>query len=392
MEPVRVAVVGCGALARQQHLANVAANPEMQLVLACDLNPDAADAAQRDFGAGRTSTDWRDVVEADDVDLIVLATHHTVRSEVIVSALEAGKPVYVEKPLARTCEEMVQILRAEKQTGVPVCVGHNRRRSPAFLELLRLLRMAREQGSDRPPTLNRTGDRGWSLYEEQQTHALIRVCDDCRSWKAWAFQPGEPQLLNEMTHFVDMGLLIMEGKVPVRVFCDGSERGNFVLSIAFADGSMVVFQQTIVGNFDYPKEYVEVSHGFVTIAMHHHAEVTQRGLDTEPFRKAFPLLKGSPEVPEQGIAAFHASIDKAREMHARGEIDSPWCVGVEKGWSDMLDRFARHAVRGEGTNPSDVLSAYRATVLTLRSLESCRLGMPVRVTPEDVDINPEALA
>jgi predicted dehydrogenase len=387
MKPIRVAVVGCGALARSQHLPNVARNPRMRLVVACDISAEAAESARRDFGAERCASDWREVVAADDVDMIVLATHTELRADLIVPALEAGKPVYVEKPLAHSMEEMLRVLYAEKRAGVPVCVGHNRRASPAFREMLRLLRLAREKGCDRPPTLDRSPGREWSLLEERQTQAVIRVSDDCRSWKPWAMRPGETALINEMTHFVDMGLLIMEGKVPVRVFCDGSPRGNFVVVVTFEDGSMFVIHESLGGNFDYPKEDVEVTHGFVAIAMHHHVEVIQRGLDRERFRAVFPLTPGSPPVRETGIAGFHASIDRARKLHGQGRIESPWCVGVEKGWYDLLDAFARFAVRGQGANPSDTMSAIRATMICLKAGESCASGRPVRVTPEDYDLN-----
>ena len=386
MEPMRVAVVGCGALAHKAHLPNVANNPEMQLVVACDAVRDVAESTQQEFGAERISTDWREVVDADDVDLIVLATHTNLRADLICPALEAGKPVYSEKPISRTTEEMIRILEAQQATGVPVCTGHNRRRSPAFMEMMRLLRIAREHGCDRPATLDRAPGRTWHFYEEAQTQALIRVCDDSRSWKPWSCRPGEHQLLNEMTHFFDLALLLMEGKMPVRISCEGSARANFVVTVTFEDGSMALVQQTLIGNFDYPKELIEVHNGHVSIAMQHHVEVNQRGLDGEPFATYFPLTPGSPEVDVQGIAAYHAGIDRARELHAKGEIDSFWCVSVEKGWYDLLDEFAKFAVRGEGSNPCDLIGAIRATMLSFKAWESCRLGAPVRICPEDFDL------
>ena len=71
---LRAAVVGCGALAHATHLPTLAASAELSLAVACDRDPALAEGAARRFGAARVSTDWREVVAAPDVDLIVLCT------------------------------------------------------------------------------------------------------------------------------------------------------------------------------------------------------------------------------------------------------------------------------------------------------------------------------
>jgi len=102
----------------------------------------------------------------------------------------------------------------------------------------------------------------------------------------------------------------------------------------------------------------------------------------------FPLQPGAPEVEETGLASYYAAVDKAWQLYHEGKLDSAMCVSVEKGWYAMLDAFAKWAVRGEGEgNPSDLASAVRATGLTFKAWESCRLGQPVRICPEDFDID-----
>jgi predicted dehydrogenase len=142
MKIYRTAVVGCGALAQAMHLPNISQNPRTKLVAACDVSRDTAVSCKETFDAERFETDWHKVVEADDIDVIVLATHTNLRGELIVPALKAGKPVYTEKPLSIDRQEMVDIVRTSRETGVPVCVGHNRRSSPAMLEFKRLLSKA----------------------------------------------------------------------------------------------------------------------------------------------------------------------------------------------------------------------------------------------------------
>ncbi|MBI4579130.1 MAG: Gfo/Idh/MocA family oxidoreductase, partial [Planctomycetes bacterium] len=106
MRKHRVAVIGCGAIARGWHCPNIVSNPRTELKVVCDVNATVAEGFRRTFNAEVSCTDWQDVVDRSDVDLIVLATHTNLRSEVILPALAAGKPVFVEKPLASTLAEM----------------------------------------------------------------------------------------------------------------------------------------------------------------------------------------------------------------------------------------------------------------------------------------------
>jgi predicted dehydrogenase len=110
---------------------------DITLQVVCDTDKENLAYCQKRFGAVRAESDWRKVIEADDVDLCILATHQTFRGEFIIPALKAGKPVYTEKPLSPDIDEMMEILKVTRATGVPVCVGHNRRSSPAMIEFRR---------------------------------------------------------------------------------------------------------------------------------------------------------------------------------------------------------------------------------------------------------------
>ena len=76
--------------------------------------------------------------------MICLATTEKLRLPVIALAAEAGKPVYVEKPLATTLEEMREIQRVVHAAAIPFCVGHNRRASPAMIDAQRIFRRAHD--------------------------------------------------------------------------------------------------------------------------------------------------------------------------------------------------------------------------------------------------------
>ncbi|GAA5145588.1 Gfo/Idh/MocA family oxidoreductase [Nocardioides marinquilinus] len=108
-------------------------NPRMQVLGGRDAAR-VADAAQR-LGWASTETDWRRLVERDDVDLVDICTPGDSHCEIAITALEAGKHVLCEKPLANTvaeAEDMVRAAEAAATRGVHSMVGFTYRRVPAI--------------------------------------------------------------------------------------------------------------------------------------------------------------------------------------------------------------------------------------------------------------------
>lgn len=381
---LRVAVVGCGALAHATHLPSIAASREMSLAATCDQDAGMAAGAAERFSASRWCQDWREVVADPDIDLIVLCTHTNLRGDCIIPAVRAGKPVYTEKPAAASEEEMLRIIRASREASVPVCVGHNRRSAPAMRALLHQVEQARRYGADRPPVIDRNSGLRSPLREEAATQVLIRINDDSRTWKGWIFDDPQGIMLCEMVHFIDAALML-SGSDPVEVYATGSNRGNFTQLISFRDGGCATLQHTMVGNFDAPKELFEVSVNHVTMVLDHFMEVRQRGLGEEPFRTAFPLDAGSALFPGEGIEVFHRAAAGLRAKQEAGEAGACQYVFPDKGHRAHLEAFARH-VRGAGANPCPVESAYAVTRVALKLLESARCGRPLRILPEDYDL------
>ena len=137
-EPLRFAVIGCGSVARSQHIANIVKSPRMTLHTCVDLD-DAVLAECRDvFGAQHIRKDYQGAIEDPEVDAICLATTEKLRLPVIALAAKAGKPVYVEKPLAMSLGKMFEIQEVLHSSHIPFCVGHNRRASPAMLDAQRI--------------------------------------------------------------------------------------------------------------------------------------------------------------------------------------------------------------------------------------------------------------
>jgi predicted dehydrogenase len=379
----RFGVVGCGAIARGWHLPNLAANPRARVVVTCDVDGAAAEGCAQAFEAERTAADWREVVAASDVDAILLATHTNLRGALIGAAVRAGKPVFVEKPLASTREEALEISRAVGRSGVPVCVNHNRRSCPAILDGRRLLETARSGAGGFSPSVDRSdAGRRQRLAEEGQTQILIRVNDDARSWKEWVFADAGGIVLNELVHFVDLAL-VFERSRPTRVIGDGSIVGNFSASLRFEDGSLTTIHHALCGHFDYPKELIEIAANNVTIAIDNLVEVRQRGLADEPFRRTYAVERGGDWVSRPGIEGFHDAVTATFER-SRKTGEAPAFIWPDKGHAAHLDRFL-DCIEGTGENPCDVASAVVVTQVTSRLLEAVRSGSAVTIGPEDCE-------
>jgi len=90
----------------------------------------AADAANR-FGFEKSTSDWRSIIEDPEIDLVDIATPNNLHSEIAIAALQAGKHVICEKPLARTVEEAGKMYQAARASDRVHMVAFNYRRTPA---------------------------------------------------------------------------------------------------------------------------------------------------------------------------------------------------------------------------------------------------------------------
>ena len=130
---VRVGVVGTGMIGRDHvlRLSNVLAGAEV--VAVTDVDPDNAAAAVADLPRAVVHPDGQALVDAPDVDAVIVASWGPTHEEYVLACLAAGKPVFCEKPLATSQEACRRILDAEVAVGRRlVQVGFMRRYDPAY--------------------------------------------------------------------------------------------------------------------------------------------------------------------------------------------------------------------------------------------------------------------
>ena len=131
MVPVRMGVIGCGAIAQVHHLPNLSDLPDLFRVTAvCDVSRGAADYVAHKFHVPHAFTDYRDLLAAD-VDAVLLCQSDP-KTQVAVDAFEAGKHVFIEKPMCFSLQEADRIIDACRRAGTVGQVGYMKVYDPAY--------------------------------------------------------------------------------------------------------------------------------------------------------------------------------------------------------------------------------------------------------------------
>jgi len=127
----RFGVVGAG-LWGSFHCKTLNSIEAAELYAVCDLNPERAAEMQRQFGATKVYTDYRELIADPEVEAVTVATPDFAHGDIVLAAIEAGKHVMSEKPLATTLAEAEAIANAAAASGVKVMVDFHNRVNPAI--------------------------------------------------------------------------------------------------------------------------------------------------------------------------------------------------------------------------------------------------------------------
>lgn len=378
--PLNVAVIGCGLLARAQHIPNIRARPDTHLHVCCDLD----EAVLRELRAQqpdlKVTTDFREAVADPDVGLVVVATTEHFRLPIYEAAAAARKPVYTEKPLAATLAEARRVRALVASAGIPFCVGHNRRCAPAMAEARAIFRRHMTQPQ---PCAWRFRRPGWEQVraivgaEEHQPAISIRVNDDWMSWKPVHLQGDNAEyglLLSEMTHFADLACWFLEDD-PRRVGVVGRGVLNHATVIEFERGGVASIFMAGNGTFGYPKELLEAFGNGGAVIVQHMLELYTAGIADAPAHKTYPVLNDRhPHIGvEGGLSGWLAKKAAAREESLRaGNSDWISCAEPDKGHARMLGAFIEE-IRGARREPvSPVDDAVRAMEICFAAICSFR--------------------
>lgn len=145
MEKVRLGVVGLGWVAQVVHLPILKKLPEAEVVAVCDKDKNRGRLVAEKFGVQNLYTDIGPMLEAEEINAVVVCTSTDAHKGVTLAALRAGKDVLVEKPIARRYSEAVEMADCARETKRKLMVGMNHRFRPDTM-ILRSFLEAKELG------------------------------------------------------------------------------------------------------------------------------------------------------------------------------------------------------------------------------------------------------
>jgi polar amino acid transport system substrate-binding protein len=322
--PIRIGLIGPGSFASRV-LVPALVRAGAQLELVGGGSGPSAEATMRGLGFARVAPSAAAVIADENVDAVIVATRHGTHAELSAQALEAGKHVFCEKPLALTREELESVLAAAAEAPGTLAVGFNRRFSP----LLRTLR----------DFLGGAADHLAASYRVSAGRL------DARQW-AHDLDEGGGRILGESCHFVD-SLTFLAGSPVERVYAVAygapelpvQARDNVAIQLTYSNGSIGTILYVSDGSTRVPKERIEVFAGNRTAIL-------------DDYR-ALQLFEP---------AGKHEASEKRQE----------------KGHQQEVESFLRAVVHGEPVVPVQELA--NVSLATLAAVESLRTGRPVRLT------------
>ena len=236
---VNIGVIGAGNYASTMLLPFLKGKGNF-IGMATATGINAKDKARK-FGFNYATTDYREMLSDSNINTVLIATQHNQHAKMIVEALERGKNVYVEKPLAISTEELKAIAKAYLGKDQVLMVGYNRRFSASIQYLKKQLKK----------------NIAYSIY--YQVNAGFIPMD---KWYQFPKQGG--RIIGEAGHFVDTIQYLLDSE-PVEVFANTTsvegmpEQDNTFITIKFKNGSSCVIAYLADGDKKYPKEKIYIT-------------------------------------------------------------------------------------------------------------------------------------
>lgn len=384
MKQANIGFIGAGQFVSGVHLPTTHGCNHMRVYAIADLNEDLLAGHATSYRPHYTTTDYRRLLDDAHVQIVVIGTRQDSHAQLIVEALEAGKWVYCEKPMAETPSEVRAVLDAEARSPGRLAIGLNRRFAPACVDARRLMK---------------TSPRPWMLiYRLMAPHLTTGDKDD--------FYRERPRILYEGCHVLDLLCWFLEAD-PVRVHMIGDPLRNNSCLLEFPDGSQVTFVCGSMGSLTMTKEYMEVFSQGRAITVSDFVDMRVRGFEDAHDRQ-YPLdsnayadeirrfgfdfyevcrsqeIANNPESVDV-ITAAGMVADRVRRplsgeaVAAAKQYDRcrpPYFDNPDKGRRQALEGFVNSFLNGTIPDNADGVAGARSTQLAMALLESLETGTP----------------
>jgi predicted dehydrogenase len=288
---VRVGFIGAGSYASSMLLPHLAKHPAATLSTVATTRSLSAVNAQRKFGFAAMTTDAATVLSDPEIDAVFVVTRHHSHADFVCRALEHGKAVFVEKPLALTREELDRVLETVESTGNDrLMVGFNRRFAPLFTDLRsRFGHPGAPMNARYLVNAGRLGAGSWYLHEELEGS----------------------RFLGEGGHFIDT-LTAWIGAAPVEVTAfQTSNELDLQATLRYADGSLASITYATDGHARFPKETLDVSGGGRNAKLDNFTRATVWSRSGKDVKRSY---SGQDKGQRAEVAAFVDAVRRGAPM------------------------------------------------------------------------------
>ena len=241
---INIAIVGAGSFAKGMHLPNLLKLKSFYnlYAIASRTGSNAKFTAQK-YGATYATTDYREILEDNNIDALLIATRHNLHAEMAIEALKAGKAVFLEKPMALNKEDLDKLIVTINETKTPFMIGFNRRFSKYAREVKRHILQRIN-----PMIINYQMNAGYIPPD----HWIVT-------------EEGGGRIIGEACHIFDLFNYFTEAEVE-SISVDRitpktgyfSAQDNAVITLKYKEGSICSLIYTAFGNNQYPKECCQI--------------------------------------------------------------------------------------------------------------------------------------
>ena len=269
-EVINVGVVGAGNFVTGMHLPNIKKLSEKYATRAIMSRTGFnANAVANQFGAAYSTTDFDEIINDKDIDLVMITTRHDSHADYVLRSLKAGKHTFVEKPLAVNQKELDQIkefYNSGKENKPVLMTGFNRRFSRFTCEIKK-----------------HTDKRINPLFIQYRMNAGYIPLD------SWVHEHGG-RIIGEACHLIDLMNSLTDSKIQSISYeklspnnDKFSQQDNVAIILKYEDGSVSNIQYFANGNKQISKEYMEVHFDEKTIIMDDYKKLRGYGLKVTEF-------------------------------------------------------------------------------------------------------------
>ena len=254
-EPIRVGVIGTG-FGASLHLSALRDNPDFATVTICSRRPERARAAALDHGIPSHRSDFRELVRDDGVDAVIVASPPHLHHAMAIAALEEGKHVLCEKPMARNLAEARDMLRIAERVGSVAMINNQLRFLPVRVRIRELI----DEGYIGEPhaativvhrsSLNDPDDRPWGWLMEQEKAGGMLGATGAHYLDALRWWFGEVKAVAGA-----VSTMVRQRRLP-----DSSAMGkvdaddNFAVILRFASGALGTIHVTATAGHEGDEE------------------------------------------------------------------------------------------------------------------------------------------